>query len=59
MGLAYPGVPPNTLVTIEVVEHESNEAMAAAQYTVALAGQPVPPTSLFNLTCVDTDELTH
>lgn len=37
-GLAFPGVPPNTLVTIEVVEYESNEAMAAVQYPIALAG---------------------
>jgi hypothetical protein len=41
MGLAFPGVPPNTLVTIEVVEYESNEAMAAVQYPVALAGATV------------------
>jgi hypothetical protein len=59
MGLAFLGMPPNTLVIIEVVEYESNEAMATAQYTVALAGQPVPTTSLFNLTCVDTDESIH
>jgi len=32
MGLALPGVPPNILVTIEVVEYESSEAMVAAQY---------------------------
>jgi hypothetical protein len=38
MGLAFPGVPPNTLVTIEVIEYESPEAMAAVQYPLALAG---------------------
>jgi hypothetical protein len=38
MGIAFPGVPPNTLVSISVVEYESNEAMAAALYPMALAG---------------------
>jgi hypothetical protein len=37
-GLAFPGSPPNTLVSISVVEAESNEAMASANYPVALAG---------------------
>jgi len=41
MGLAFPGVPPNTLVGISVAEYESNEAMAAAMYPVALAGATV------------------
>ena len=37
-GIAFPGVPPNTLVTIGVVEAESNEAMAAINWPIALAG---------------------
>jgi hypothetical protein len=41
MGMAFPGVPPNTLVTIIVNEFESDEAMAAAQYPIALAGATV------------------
>jgi hypothetical protein len=41
MGMAFPGVPPNTMVTISVAEYESNEAMAAAQYPVVLAGATV------------------
>jgi len=41
MGIAFPGVPPNTLVSISVAEYESNEAMAAAMYPVALAGATV------------------
>jgi hypothetical protein len=41
MGLAFPGVPPNTLVGVSVAEYESNEAMAAAQYPMALAGATV------------------
>jgi hypothetical protein len=40
-GLVFPGQPPNTLVTISVAEYESNEAMAAAMYPVALAGATV------------------
>lgn len=37
-GLAFSGQPPNTMVSISVVETESNEAMASAHYPVALAG---------------------
>ena len=40
-GLAFPGQPPNTMVSIGIVEVESNEALAAAQYPVALAGATV------------------
>ena len=40
-GLAFPGQPPNTIVSIEIGEPESNEALAAAQYPVALAGATV------------------
>ena len=36
-GLAFPGQPPNTIVSIGIVEVESNEALAAAEYPVALA----------------------
>jgi len=32
MGLAFPGVPLNTLVTVSVVEYESSQAMAAVLY---------------------------
>jgi len=41
MGMAFPGEPPNTMVTISVQEYESNEAMAARLYPVALAGASV------------------
>ena len=37
-GLAFPGQPPSTLVAISIEEVESNEAMAAVHYPVALAG---------------------
>ena len=40
-GLAFSGQPPNTIVSIEIGEVESNEALAAAQYPVALAGATV------------------
>ena len=40
-GLAFPGEPPNTLVSISIAEVESNEALAAVQYPVALAGATV------------------
>jgi len=38
LGLAFPGVPPNTMVTIGISEVESNEAMAATLYPLELAG---------------------
>ena len=41
MGMAFPGVPPNTMVGISVAEYESNEAMAAVLYPVELAGATV------------------
>ncbi len=37
-GLAFPGQPPNTIVSIAIGEVESNEAMSAVQYPLALAG---------------------
>jgi len=37
-GIPFPGNPPNTMVSISVVEIESNEALASAHYPVALAG---------------------
>jgi hypothetical protein len=40
-GMAFAGLPPNTLLGISVVEYESNEAMAAGQYPMALAGATV------------------
>jgi len=40
-GMPFPSIPPNTLVGIEIIEAESNEALAAANYPVALAGASV------------------
>jgi len=39
--MPFPGVPPNTLTVIEIVEAESNEALATANYPVTLAGASV------------------
>jgi len=41
MGLAFPGVPPNTMVSITVAEYESNEAMATTVYPMELGGATV------------------
>jgi hypothetical protein len=37
-GMAFAGLPPNTSLAIAVVEAESNEALAATQYPMGLAG---------------------
>jgi hypothetical protein len=37
-GMAFGGIPPNTTLAVVVVEDESNEALAAAQYPMSLAG---------------------
>jgi hypothetical protein len=37
-GMAFAGLPPNTILAISVVDVESNEALAATQYPMGLAG---------------------
>jgi len=37
-GIPFNGVPPNMMVVVAVKECESNEAIGASQYPVALAG---------------------
>lgn len=37
-GMAFSGIPPNTTLAIVVVEAESNEALAATQYPMSIAG---------------------
>ena len=37
-GMAFAGLPPNTTLAIAVAEAESNEALAATQYPMGLAG---------------------
>ena len=40
-GLAFAGVPPNTLVSFDIIEAESNEALSAVNYPLALAGASI------------------
>jgi hypothetical protein len=41
VGQAFPGLPPNTMSGVSIADFESNEAMAAAVYPMALAGANV------------------
>ena len=38
LGTPFPGVPPNTMVGVSIVEAESAEAMATTSYPLMLAG---------------------
>jgi len=40
-GIAFAGIPLQSLVAIDVIEAESNEAIAATVYPVALAGATI------------------
>jgi len=40
-GIPFPGVPPNATVVIGICEAESNEAISAVTYPLALAGATV------------------
>jgi hypothetical protein len=40
-GLAYPGMPPNSLMSIRIVDVQSNEALSACIYPMFLAGATV------------------
>jgi len=40
-GMPFQGIPPNMVVVVSVGESESNEAIAASQYPIALAGATV------------------
>ena len=42
-GITFPGVllPPNTLVSVGIIEADTNEAIAAASYPMVLAGVSV------------------
>jgi hypothetical protein len=37
-GIPFEGLPPNMMVVVHIGEYESNEAIAASQYPLALAG---------------------
>ncbi len=41
LGMPFPGLPPNTMVSIGVIEAESAEALAAVTYPPALAGASI------------------
>ncbi len=41
LGIAFPGLPPHTVLSIVVVEAESDEAMAAVTWPLALAGAEI------------------
>ncbi len=40
-GIAFAGLPPNTLVSFDIIEAESNEVLAAVNYPMALAGASI------------------
>ena len=56
-GLAFPGVPPNTVVSIRVVEAESNEAIAAIMWPISVAGASVWNVPVLELPTVGVAEL--
>jgi hypothetical protein len=37
-GIPFVGVPPNKMVVVSIADYESNEAIAASQYPLAIAG---------------------
>ena len=49
LGLAYPGMPSNAIMSIRLVEAESNESLAAVLYPVAVAGATVWSTPVMDL----------
>ncbi len=56
-GMAYEGVPPNTLVVISVIEAESNEALAAVTWPVSLAGASLSTVPVLELPVVGAAEV--
>ncbi len=48
-GFPFPGVPANTVVTIQIIEAEANEAIAEVQWPVALAGASIHCVPLLEL----------
>jgi len=41
LGMPFPGIPPNSLVTVGIGEAESDEALAAVTYPLMLAGATI------------------
>jgi len=56
-GLPFSGVLPNTIVTIRLVEAESNEAIAAITWPVSLAGASVWNVPVMEMPAVGVAEL--
>jgi hypothetical protein len=48
-GKPFDGLPPNTGITMTISEFESNEALAAVQYPLALAGATTWAVPVFDL----------
>jgi hypothetical protein len=49
-GMPFQGVPPNSLVAIQIIEAESNEVLAAVQYPMALAGASIHTVPVLEVT---------
>lgn len=49
LGLVYPGMPSNAIMSIRLVEAESNESLAAVLYPVMVAGATVWSTPVMDL----------
>ena len=56
-GIAFAGVPPNTLVSFDIIEAESNEALAAVYYPIALAGASIWNVPILELPIVGAAEV--
>ena len=56
-GIAFAGVPPNTAVGIDIIEAESNEALLAVNYPLALAGASLWNVPVMELPTVGAAEL--
>ena len=48
-GLAYPGMPSNSVMSIRVIQAENNEALSAAIYPMSVAGATVWSTPAMDL----------
>ena len=56
-GKAFDGVPPNTLVSFDIIEAESNEALSAVNYPIALAGASIWNVPILELPIVGAAEV--
>ena len=56
-GIPFAGLPPNTLVSFDIIEAESNEALAAVNYPLALAGASIWNVPILELPIVGAAEV--